>query len=113
FYRRMEFRIQHFGRQFPAPPLVHTYTSVDHLTVTESGTYESILCLLNHPALSNRCCQFPNELVYRETGFTFRSARVEVREPRVSEQARARYQQRQRGHESQSSASGFLWLLRL
>src|SRR6185369_9811010 len=31
----MEFRIWHFAQRFRAPPLVHTFTSADHLIVTE------------------------------------------------------------------------------
>ena len=41
FCKRTEFLIWLFALRFQAPRLVHTFTSVDHLTVTEIDNYES------------------------------------------------------------------------
>src|ERR1700752_650468 len=42
----MEFLIRHFALRFRVPQLVHTYTSVDHLTVTESEPMKALAVYL-------------------------------------------------------------------
>ena len=75
---------------------VRTFTSVDHLIVTETN-YESFVCLLNSPALTNRrqCSDEYKPVSYRKASVTLCRAGVEVCESRVSKQTRARHQQRE------------------
>src|ERR1041385_2671316 len=55
-YRRTEFHTSRFARRFRALPLVHTYTSADHLTVTDQKLMKTLfvyLTILLLPTIGN------------------------------------------------------------